>query len=195
MNSFPSWIHRIPEMIEILALADVERVDRQLAERLFDLRRTAAKALLRRLGAELCGHSLVISRGLLMARLREALENPEWTWETQRRRAMQDRIQAARPERQRRSVVALAGEFQKSLHGICVPDLPATIELQPGKVSIQCRNMEHLLEQLVQLAKVLDNDYETMRHHIEQAIPRRPVASEKAASANQAVRSPETQFR
>jgi hypothetical protein len=58
MNSFPSWIHRIPEMIEILALADVERVDRQLAERLFDLRRTAAKALLRRLGAELWGHSL-----------------------------------------------------------------------------------------------------------------------------------------
>jgi hypothetical protein len=130
-----------------------------------------------------------------MARLREALENPEWTWETQRRQAMQDRIQAARPERQRPSVVALAGEFQKSLHGICVPDLPATIELQPGKVSIQCRNMEHLLEQLVQLAKVLDNDYETMRHHIEQAIPRRPVASAKAAWANQAVRPPETQFR
>ena len=195
MNSFPSWIHRIPEMIEILALADVERVDRQLAERLFDLRRTAAKALLRRLGAELCGHSLVISRGLLMARLREALENPEWTWEVQRRRAMQDRIEAARPERPRRFVVALAGEFQKSLDRIRVPDLPATIELQPGKVAIQCRNMEHLLEQLVQLAKVLDNDYETLQHQIEQAIPRRPVASEKATLANQAVRSPETQFR
>src|SRR5215467_5621659 len=169
MNRFPSWIHRIPEMVEILSLGDVERVDRQLAERLFDLRRTAAKALLRRMGAELCGHSLVISRSLLMARLREALENPEWTWEVQRQRAMQDRIEAARPERPRRSVVAVAGEFQKSLDSICVLDLPATIELQPGKVSIQCRNMEHLLEQLVQLAKVLDNDYETMRHHIEQS--------------------------
>jgi hypothetical protein len=48
--------------------------------------------------------------------------------------------------------------------------------------------MEHLLEQLVQLAKVLDNDYETVQHQIEQAISRRPVASEKAASADQAVR-------
>jgi hypothetical protein len=39
--------------------------------------------------------------------------------------------------------------------------------------------MEHRLEQLVQFAKVLDNDYETLQHQIEQAIPRRPVASEK----------------
>lgn len=158
----------------------------QLAEHLFDLRPTAAKALLRRMGAELCGHSLVISRGQLMARLREARENPEWTWDAQRRRAMQDRIQAARAEHQRRAVVELAGEFQKKLDRICVPDLPATIELQPGKVSIQCRNMEDLLEQLVLLAKVLDNDYDTMRHHIEQPIPRRPVASEKSALADQA---------
>ena len=58
--------------------------------------------------------------------------------------------------------------------------------------------LEHLLEQLVQLAqlaKVLDNDYETLQHQIEQAIPRCPVASEKAALANQAVRSPGTQGR
>ena len=55
--------------------------------------------------------------------------------------------------------------------------------------------MEHLLEQLIQLAKVLDNDYETLQHQIEQAIPRRPVASEKAALANQAVGSPGTQVR
>jgi len=171
-------------MIEILALANIECVDRQLAERLFDLRCTAAQALLRRMGAELWDHSLVISRGLLMARLREALENPEWSWEAQRRRAMRDRIAAARPQRPRRSVVALAGEFQKTLDSLCVPALLATIELLPGKVTIQCRNMEHLLEQLVQLAKALDNDYETLRHHIEQPIPRRPAASEQATLAN-----------
>ena len=37
-----------------------ERIDRGMVERLFDLRRTAAK-LLRRMGASLCGHSFVIS--------------------------------------------------------------------------------------------------------------------------------------
>ena len=53
MNAYPSWIHRIPEMIETLALAGAEHLDRQAAERWFDLRATAAKALLRRMGAEL----------------------------------------------------------------------------------------------------------------------------------------------
>jgi hypothetical protein len=33
MNAYPSWTHRIPEMIEILALAGAERIDRQAAER------------------------------------------------------------------------------------------------------------------------------------------------------------------
>jgi hypothetical protein len=50
MNAYPSWIHPIPEMIGILALAEWQRIDRELVERLFDLRRTAAQALLRRMG-------------------------------------------------------------------------------------------------------------------------------------------------
>ena len=66
MNAFPSWIHRIPELIETLALAGAERIDRQAAERWFDLRATAAKALLRRMGAECCGHALVISPTVLI---------------------------------------------------------------------------------------------------------------------------------
>jgi len=78
MNAFPSWIHRIPGMIETLALAGAERIDRQAAERWFDLRATAAQALLRRMGAEWCGHALVISGAVRMARLREAQEHPDW---------------------------------------------------------------------------------------------------------------------
>ena len=62
MKVYPSWIHRIPEMLEALALAAHERTDRQTVEQLFDLRKTAAFHLLRRMGAEPVRHSLVISR-------------------------------------------------------------------------------------------------------------------------------------
>jgi hypothetical protein len=182
MNAYPSWIHRIPEMIEALALADIERIDRQAAERLFDLRATAAKALLRRLGAEMCGHALVISRARLMSRLREALEHPDWKWEAERRRTIRHRVQATRPEPSRRSVVPVTGEFWKTLDQMGVPELPATIELLPGKVIIQCQNMEHLLQQLVQLAKTLDNDYETLQRLIEPAPARRPPGLETAST-------------
>src|ERR1039457_6733376 len=42
MNFYPSWIQRIPEMLEALALLPDERIDRRRAEELFDLRRSAA---------------------------------------------------------------------------------------------------------------------------------------------------------
>ena len=45
--------------------------------------------LLRRMGAQRCGHSLVIGRGLLMARLREAHENHDWRWESERRQSVE----------------------------------------------------------------------------------------------------------
>jgi hypothetical protein len=82
----------------------------------------------------------------------------------------------------RRSLVPVTGEVGKSLDQIRVPELPATIELLPGKVTIYCQNMEHLLQQLVQLAKTLDNDYETLQQLIERAPARRPVGSETAST-------------
>jgi hypothetical protein len=96
MNAYPSWIHRIPEMIESLALLDREWIDRELVESIFDLRKTAAFHLLRRMGAQRCGNSLVIGRGLLMARLREAQENRDWRWEAERRQAVQRRIESSK---------------------------------------------------------------------------------------------------
>ncbi len=46
MNRYPSWIYRIPELIESLALVPDERIDRRRVEELFDLRRSAAHELL-----------------------------------------------------------------------------------------------------------------------------------------------------
>jgi hypothetical protein len=64
MNSYPSGIQRIPEMIETLARLDREWIHRELAERIFDLRKTCAFQLLRRLGAQRCSNSLVIGRSV-----------------------------------------------------------------------------------------------------------------------------------
>lgn len=173
MNAYPSWIHRIPEMIEVLAMADAEHIDRRAAERLFDLRATAAKALLSRMGADLCGHSLVIGRGLLMARLREAHENPDWRWEVQRRGTVHERIAALRAKRHRPSLVPVQAELAMPR----VASLPSTVLLGPGSAVIRCRDMADLLQQLVQLAKAIDSDYTTIQACVKGPIPRRPVSS------------------
>ena len=167
MNAYPSWIHRIPEMIEVLEMADDEHVDRRVAERLFDLRASAAKELLRRMGADLCGHSLVIGRGLLMARLREAHENRDWRWEVQRRKTVHERIESLRTRRQRPSLVPVQAEPPTPV----VAGLPPAIQLGPGSVVIRCRNMADLLQQLVQLAKAIDTDYPALQAIVEQPLP------------------------
>ena len=107
--------------------------------------------------------SLVISRAVRMARLREAQEHPDWKWEGERRRAIGDRVEATRPGPPRRSLVPVTAEWRRSLDRIRVTELLASIDLLPGQVIIHCQNMEHLLQQLVQLAKTLDNDYETLQ--------------------------------
>ena len=184
MNLYPSWIHRIPDMIEALAGLATERIDRQLAEQLFGLGRTATKQLLRHMGAELCGHALVISRSLLMARLREANDHPEWRWERQRRAVIRARVEALHPT-SRRSVVRVDAGLQSQIDRLAIAGLPSTIQLTPGCLTIRCRGMEHLVEQLVLFAKALDTDYHALQLLVESTPPRKPVESEGATSQSQ----------
>jgi hypothetical protein len=78
-----------------------------------------------------------------MAHLREAQENPTWKLEAERQQTGRERIAAARP-----ASAPVHGRFHRRaseiLEGVSVPDLPATIELLPGNVTMQCRDMEHL---------------------------------------------------
>jgi hypothetical protein len=173
MNAYPSWIHRIPEMIETLALADRERIDRQTVERLFDLRKTAAFQLLRRMGAEPVGHSLAISRTLLMARLWEAHEHPHWHWERERRSRIRERIDQLRPAN-RKSIVPVTPDLRERMEALAIGGLPESIRFDPGRLTITCRDLEHLVEQLVLVARSLDSDYATLKQRIEQPARKQP---------------------
>jgi hypothetical protein len=55
--------------------------------------------------------------------------------------------------------------------------LSSAIRLAPGCITIHCQDMPDLLQQLVQFAKALDNDYAAIQTCIEGQIPRRPVDS------------------
>jgi hypothetical protein len=173
-----SWIHRIPEMIEALALAAHERIDRYTVEQLFDLRKTATFHLLRRMGAEPVGHSLVISRTLLMARLREAQEHPQWRWERERRIGIRERIDLLRPRPDRKSLVPVDAALRQAMETAEFAGLPATIRLSPGLLSIRCADMPDLLRQLVLLAQAADRNYEDLRTRIELPIRRHPASAD-----------------
>jgi hypothetical protein len=177
MNSYPSWIQRIPEMLEALALADGERIDRQSVERLFDLRKTAACQLLKRMGAESAGHSLVISRSLLMARLREAQEHPEWRWAMERQTLVHERIESLRPRRDRHTLVPVDAPLRQAIEAAGHGSLPETIQLSRGLLVIRCVDFEDLLRQLVLVAQAADTNYDDLRARIEAPPNRIPAQS------------------
>jgi hypothetical protein len=166
-------------MLEALALLPDERIDRRRAEELFDLRRSAAHELLRRFGAERHGNSLAINRGRLMARLREAQEHPGWRWERERRQAIRNRIETLRPI-PRKSQVPVTTELQSQMDAIPSTGLPSTIRFVPGQLTIACRDMGHLVQQLVLLAKALDSDYEGLQPQVESVPARKPIDPEHA---------------
>ena len=168
-------------MIETLARLDREWIDRQLAERVFDLRKTAAFHLLRRMGAQRCGNSLGISRDQLMARLHEAYEYRDWRWESERRQAVRDRIDCLESSSRRKSLVPIDATLEIQLEELRTAGLPDTIQLTEGLLTIRCNDMEDLLRQLVLLAKMADSDYEHLRTLIEAPVPRRSPASEATA--------------
>ena len=58
------------------------------------------------------------------------------------------------------------------MEAAALASLPATISWAPGRLTITCRNMEHLIEQLVLIAKALDTDYAALRAQVERPLPK-----------------------
>jgi hypothetical protein len=59
--------------------------------------------------------------------------------------------------------------------------LPSTIRFVPGQLTITCRDMGHLVEQLVLVAKALDSDYEGLQPQVESVPDHKPIDREHAA--------------
>jgi hypothetical protein len=64
-------------------------------------------------------------------------------------------------------------------------ELPESIHLGPGQVTIECRSMEHLRDQLMLLTEAIDFNYEALRATVETA-PRRRAASEGPSQGGKA---------
>lgn len=187
MNAYPSWIHRIPEMIEALALVESERIDRRAAELLFGLRRTAAKQLLKRMGAQTCGHSLVISRGLLMARLREAHENPDWRWELERRARVEHALLDVRSRNHRPTVIPVSESERQQLHSQSIAGLPPAIRIAPGELRISFSSADDLLRHLMLLLQAMDNDFGSLLAAVEPLPARIGPRTETTPDRHQAI--------
>jgi hypothetical protein len=57
---------------------------------------------------------------------------------------------------------------------VAIGGLPESIRFDPGRLTITCRDLEHMVEQLVLVARSLDADYATLKQQIEQPARKQP---------------------
>jgi hypothetical protein len=163
VNSYPSWIQKIPRMLQALEETNTVWLDRYAIEKLFGLGKTASVELLKRMGASRTGNALSISKDNLATRLRLAKRDPSLKWEVERRGLIAERIQEIETQRKRKSVVRLAAP----LPDLRVSSLPGTVEVSAGRLTIRCASFEDLMRQLVLVAQAADTDFEELRSRIE----------------------------
>jgi hypothetical protein len=159
MPDQPSWIDRVPEILEVLESPNAPALlDRPAVEALFRLRRRQAIQLLGRLGGYKVGKTFLVPREAAIRFLRDPRRWSAAALERGRFERVRVALGEARQELDQRriSIPARQETFRLEFSG-----LPAGIQFETGKLTVLFDNPAELLERLFALAQALGNDYDT----------------------------------
>src|SRR5208282_4474250 len=86
----------VPEILAELSALDVPVVDRAVCERLFGLRRRRAIDLIRCFGGYQAGRTFLLDRPMLVARLEQIRDSPDFQLEWRRKERLSEKLDAMR---------------------------------------------------------------------------------------------------
>ena len=166
------WARDLYSIRERAANSSTETWSRVDIEKLFDVGRATAQTLTHAIGeVNPVAGAHFVDRNSLLAFLDEMIKAPSVE------EGLRIRLdQAASPPRRRPIKVSLPYDLQVTL----ARDLPAHIRITTGVLTIQAEEMEHLLESLVHLARVLECDFEGVQKLLE---PLKPPANDDSLRA------------
>ena len=170
MPDQPSWIVRVPEILEKLEAPGAPPfLDRPAVEALFGLRRRQSITMLRRFGGYQVGKTFLAPRRAVVDYLRQPERWSAAAGEKGRFEKVCSSLGEARQELDLRRIPipAAAETVRPNLSG-----LPAGVRLQPGELTIAFASPAELLEKLFALAQALGNDFETLERAWAGAHPR-----------------------
>lgn len=137
----------------------METWSRQDLERLFGVGRATAQTLMKAIGeVQSVAGAHFVDRPSLLGFLDAMIQAPSVD------EAMRARLAAAEPVPR---LKALRVSLPADLRNAMLPDLPANITLEPGRLEIRAESAETMLESLVALAMVMTNDLERFRTRFE----------------------------
>ena len=154
------WLLAIPRIIDQLELMTVPVVDRATCEVLFQVRRRQAINLIAWFGGYTSGNSLLIDRQLLINSLRKMDADPDVRMERCRKQRLIGELDKTN---RFRAAARIRIPVTADVHGLTLPKLPDTVQLSPGRLSIQFEGVEQLLTRLYELSQAAANDFDGFR--------------------------------
>lgn len=163
----PRWLKKVAQIRATAEAAPVGYFDRAAVESLFSLRARQAQKLMARLPTHLLGNGFVVPREAMVAFLRATEHGQVYRAEQLRLAHVRDAV-----EEVKRDIAARKVRWSVSpAPPRAVADLPDTVRLAPGELTISCSGAEDLLRQLFLLSKAVARDFD----RFEAVVRRDPV--------------------
>ena len=154
----PSWYSRLDEILEELGSSSRSFVDRPTLESLLRVGRRRAQQILAPCITDRVGTNGLADRTALIARLRQIAEGEDAFYELQRRRKLAHILVQSRRERLERPQLLI--EAPNTVINQELQDLPPGIQLSPGRITVEFKDPQQALQQLLALAMAIGNDLE-----------------------------------
>lgn len=155
------WSRDLHLIRERAARSRTETWSRTDIEALFDIGRASAQSLMKAIGqVEVVGGAHFLERPALLRFLEEMIRAPSVD------QALRRRFEEAPPPPKPKTLrVSLPQDLRRAM----LPDLPANITLETGRLEVRANTAVAMLESLMTLAMVMQNDLDRFRNVIEPA--------------------------
>jgi hypothetical protein len=163
------WFHRIPQALEELRGLAAPLVDRQTLQELLHVSPRQALRILHRFAPFSAGKTLLIDRLELIGKLEQLGLGEEPQWAMRRRDRLDQHLDSVRRQLAARRV-RIQAPRQMLEH---MADLPANIQLTPGRLLIEFQDAQELLLRLMELAQAISNDYPRFQEWADSSLPAR----------------------
>ncbi len=157
MPAKPSWLLRIPDILDDLRALSTPVVDRASFERLFGVRRRQSIELLHRFGGYQAGKTFLADRRELINELERIASSGEFNQERKRHERLAEKLQEMRRLQSARRVAIPVPETVSASR---LKNLPAGMRIRPGRLEVDFSGPEDLLAKLYALSQAVMNDYE-----------------------------------
>ena len=157
MPARPVWYPHLDPIIQALQSLPRPFVDRATVEALLGVGRRRAQQIMAPCITDHVGANALVDRDVLIRHLRGLARSEAASYEKVRRRKVADLIDSLRRDRLERPQVLV--EAPTRVVNQQLDSLPAGVQMQPGRITVQFDEPRQALEKLLALAMAIGNDY------------------------------------